>query len=73
MATRQIKARMSCTIDIFVDTWGGNGNVDLDKLSEQVKREGLNKLQILIDQHQSINAKIIKDSPKVQFIIVEET
>jgi hypothetical protein len=68
-----IIAHIKCVVEIHVGNWGG-GNTDLEKLAEQVKREGKNKLQRLLSGkalEEPQGGKIIGE-PQVIFILLEE-
>lgn len=66
MAKTKIKARITATVDIFVDNWSG-GNCDVDALFEQVRKEGRHKLEYLLK-----DSGTIVGEPNVKFVVVEE-
>lgn len=48
-----VKVRIRCIVDLPVGSWGAD--VTFDELSEQVKKEGVEKLQrIMRDSHGSV-------------------
>lgn len=67
MAKGQIKARIQCTVEIPVGTWGG-GMTDMDKLTEQVRREGLETVTRMAKKEHGWVIGI----PKVGFIVLNE-
>lgn len=67
MAKGSIKARIQCTVEILVGTWSG-GQTDLDSLSEQVKREGVNIIEKMIGERRG---KVVGQQ-KVIFVVLEE-
>lgn len=66
MAKTTLKARITATVDLYVGCWGG-GQTDIDKLFEQVRREGREKLNALLK-----DAGTIVGEPTVKFVVVEE-
>ncbi len=67
MAKGSIKARVQCTIEIPVGTWSG-GTTDLDQLTEQVRKEGADKIiKLVATEH----GRMI-GSPRVMFVVLEE-
>lgn len=67
MAKGQIRARIQCTVEVEVGTWGG-GKTDLDVLAEQVRREGRDILEKLSREHQGH----VVGTPKVLFLVLQE-
>lgn len=61
------KARIQCVVDIPVDNWSATDT--FESLSPIVKREGVRKIQKLIDAA----GGIIIGEPKAIFVVVEET
>lgn len=68
MAKGSIKARVQCTIEIPVGTWSGGGTTDLDQLTEQVRKEGADKIIKLV----ALEHGRIIGSPRVMFVVLEE-
>lgn len=68
MAKGKIRARIQCNVEIPVGTWAGGTAVDLDGLTEQVKREGKNIVSELIRQ---AGGAVIGE-PKVFFVVLDE-
>ena len=66
MAKTKIKARITATVDVFVDNWSG-GSCDMDALFEQVRKEGRHKLESLLKD----SGTVVGD-PTVRFVVVEE-
>lgn len=67
MANGQIKARVRCTIEAPVGTWGG-GMTDVDALVEQVRREGKDIVERLAA---SAGGRMIGE-PEVVLVVLEE-
>lgn len=67
MASGQIKARVQCTIEVPVGTWGG-GMTDMDKLTEQVRREGR---LIVLKAAKDVGGVVVGD-PRVFFVVLNE-
>ena len=67
MASGQIKARVRCTIEVPVGTWGG-GQTDMDALTDQVRREGAEIVRKLAEQVRGV----VIGHPKVFFIVLNE-
>lgn len=67
MAKGQIKARVRCTIEVPVGTWGG-GTTDLDALTEQVRREGAELVRRMVHEKQGA----VIGQPKVSFVVLSE-
>lgn len=67
MANGQIKARVQCTIEVPVGTWGG-GMTDLDALTEQVRREGR---EIVAKAARDANGCVV-GTPRVFFVVLSE-
>ncbi len=68
MAKGKIKARIQCTVELEVGTWGGAGSTDLDALTEQVRSEGINALRKI----STSNRFTVVGTPKVLFLLLEE-
>lgn len=68
MAKGEIKARVHCRIEIPVGTWSG-GQTDLDQLTDQVRREGTEKIRKMVRE---VGGSLV-DTPLVFFIVLQET
>jgi hypothetical protein len=68
MATGSIKAHVQCTIEIPVGLWGG-GMTDIDKLTEQVRKEG----ESIVRQMAQEREGRLVGSPKVIFIVLNDS
>ena len=66
MAKTKIKARIQATVDIYVDSWAG-GPCDMDKMLDQVRKEGKQKLQRMLGEKGAVVGE-----PNVQLIVIEE-
>jgi hypothetical protein len=62
----QVKVRVRCVVDIPVGTW--SEGAEFTALSEQAKREGLNKLRKIMQEHHGA----VYGEPKVVFVMCEE-
>lgn len=63
-----IKAKIQCTVEMEVGTWGGGKSVDIDALTEQVCREGVNQVVKLMHE----NRDRVVGTPKVIFVLLGE-
>lgn len=66
MAKTKIKVRVKATVEIDVGVWEG-GSCDLDKMFDQVRKEGKQKLQKMLGEKGAVVGE-----PNVQLIVIEE-
>lgn len=67
MAKTSINARIQCVVQLPVGKWDGK-QLDTDALLEQIKREGVEKLNHALKSH----GGVVYGEPKVIFMVLEE-
>ena len=67
MTKGSIKARITCCVEIEVGVWSG-GMTDVGSLADQVRKEGKNKLQKILQE----NGGCVVGSPRVLFMVMME-
>ena len=66
MTKTKVKARIKAAVEIDVGVWNA-GPCDLDKMFDQVRREGKQKLQKMLGEKGAVVGE-----PNVQLIVIEE-